>query len=157
MVAPIYPPLVDFPPTWRRRPVGMQAPEDVVWQLFRAANERTFRRLYFNVHCGTVPGLTATETAQDNRTRTALWAKRVDVVAETASEVWLIEVKEAVRPSAVGQTLTYVPLLGARRASWANPRPMLIAASFDPDALALCGTMGLECYAPPFSLIVPKR
>lgn len=153
---PLYPPLVEFPPTWRRRPVGMQAPEDVVWQLFRRANERLIRTLYFNVHCGTVPGLTDAESADDNRARTAMWAKRVDVVAETSSEVWLIEVKAAVRPSAVGQTLTYKPLLAARKPTWANPRVMLIGAQFDPDALALCGTLGLECYAPPFALLVPR-
>jgi hypothetical protein len=133
----------------------MQGPENAVWQAFRIANERTLRRVYFNVHCGTVPGLTGAESEQDNRTRTALWAKRVDVVAETATEAWLIEVKLAVRPSSVGQTLTYRPLLAARKPSWANPRVMLIAASFDPDALALCDSLGVECYGAPFQLLTP--
>lgn len=135
----------------------MQTPENQVWQRFRKANERVMRRLYFNVHCGTVPGLTAGASELENRTRSALWSKRVDVIAETASEVWLIEVKAAVRPSAIGQTLVYVPLIGARKLEWSNPRPMLIGDYFDPDSLALCGTMGLECFGPEFHLIAPKR
>jgi hypothetical protein len=134
----------------------MHGPENAVWQRFREANERTIRALYFNVHCGTVPGLTSATPADENRLRSALWSKRADVVIETASEVWCVEVKTAARPSSVGQTLTYAPLLAARKASWASPRMMLIANTFDPDALGLCGTLGLECYAPPFALIAPR-
>lgn len=154
---PLYPPLRDYPPTWSRRPDGLQGQENAVWQAFRTANVRTIRRLFFNVHVGTVPGLTQTMSADEIRHRTALWAKRADVIAETATETWLIEVKTHVRPSAVGQTLTYVPLLKDRNPFWHDPRPILIAATFDPDALALCGTLGLECYAPPFPLLTPRE
>lgn len=153
---PLYPALFRFPPDWRRRPEGMHSPENVVWQAFRTANLAAIRGLWFNVHCGTVPGLAEGMSDGENRARTAMWAKRVDVVAETATDVWLIEVKTDVRPSAVGQTLTYLPLLASRNPAWASPRPILIAARFDADALALCGTLGLECYAAPFAPLAPR-
>lgn len=133
----------------------MANPENAVWQAFREANAPAMRALYFNVHCGTVPGLTASTPDDENRIRSALWSKRVDVVVETAAEVWLIECKTNVRPSSVGQTLTYKPLIGARKANWNAPRLILIGATFDPDALALCGTLGLECYQQPFRLLAP--
>ncbi len=134
----------------------MARPENEVWQAFRLANVHQFRALYFNVHVGTVPGLTDAMDELENRTRSALWAKRIDVIAETTAEVWLIECKVDVRPSAVGQTLTYVPLVGARNPAWAGARPLLVAARFDPDARALCGTLGLECIAPPFAPLAPR-
>lgn len=134
----------------------MALPENEVWQAFRRANQHQLRALYFNVHCGTVPGLTATTDEIENRTRSALWSKRVDVVAETDDEVWMIECKVDVRPSAVGQTLTYVPLITARNPAWSSVRPIIIGARFDPDARALCGTMGLECIAPPFAPLAKR-
>lgn len=154
--APLFPPLVPFPPDWPRRPEGMQPQENTVWQAFRLANLAQLRALYFNVHCGTVPGLTDETPDDENRLRSTLWSKRVDVVAETIADVWLIEVKAAARPSAVGQTLTYVPILGQRRAEWRNARPLIVAAQFDPDALTLCGTLGVECIAPPFAPLGPR-
>lgn len=129
--------------------------ENAVWQAFRSINEPALHALYFNVHCGTVPGLTTSTPEEENRIRSALWSKRVDVVAETATEVWLIEVKANARPSSVGQTLTYRGLIGARKVNWNAPRLMLVAGTFDPDALALCGELGLECFAPPFRLLAP--
>jgi hypothetical protein len=134
----------------------MQPIENEVWQRFRLANLAQLRALYFNVHCGTVPGLQDDTTDAENRLRSTLWSKRVDVVAETIDEVWLIEVKAAARPSAVGQTLTYIPILGQRRASWRGARPLIVAAQFDPDALNLCGLLGVECIGPPFVPLGPR-
>lgn len=152
----MFPPLMPFPPDWSRRPEGMEAQENEVWQRFRVANVAQLVRLFFNVRCGTVPGLTDSTPDDENRLRSALWSKRVDVVAETIDDVWCIEIKGAARPSAVGQLLTYIPILGQRRAEWRNARPLLVAAQFDPDALNLCGTLGVECIGPPFANLGPR-
>lgn len=154
---PLYPDLFRQEPTYSRRPEGMQAAENAVWQLFRIANLGALKSLYFNVHCGDVPGLTDQTPPAENRLRSAVWSKRCDVIAEAYNEVWLIEVKTQVRPSAVGQILTYVPLLKTRNPAWDNPRPLLIAGTFDPDALALCGRLGFECIGPPFTRLAPRR
>ena len=153
---PLYPEPFAFPPNWSRRPEGMHAPENAVWQVFRAVNAALFTALYFNVHCGTVPGLTPQTSEAENRARTAMWAKRADVVAETRNGVWVIECKAAIRASSVGQALSYGPLIAARRPQWKSPRVMLIGAQIDPDALSLCGTLGLECYTPPFVQLAPR-
>ena len=134
----------------------MQTAENAVWQMFRQANASALRCLYFNVACGTVPGWSPDQSDQEQRDRAAVWSKKVDVMAETDAEVWLIEVKLAARASSVGQVLQYVPLVAVRKAAWATARPLLIAGSFDPDALSLCGTLGVECYAPPFSPLKPR-
>lgn len=134
----------------------MQGGENAVWQAFRRANAPLLVSLYFNVACGSVPGWSPDQPEGEQRDRAAIWSKKVDVIAETTAEPWLIEVKLAARASSVGQILQYVPLVAARRQAWATCRPILIAGSFDPDALALCGTLGVECYAPPFSQLKPR-
>jgi hypothetical protein len=149
-LSPIYPEPFRFPPDWPRRPEGMHAPENAVWQAFRLANLARFTALYFNVHCGTVPGLTPTTSEAENRARTAMWAKRADVVAELGATTWVIECKAAIRASSIGQALSYGPLIAARKPQWKNPRVLLIGATIDPDAASLCASLGLECYTPQF-------
>lgn len=130
--------------------------ENAIWQPFREANLGAITALYFNVHVGTVPGLEDWTTDDENRARTALWSKRIDIVAEAYREVWLIECKTAARPSAVGQLLTYVPLIGEREPSWASPRPILLAGTCDPDAFLLSQTLGFEIVLPPFVRLTPR-
>jgi len=130
--------------------------ENAVWQRFREANQGQIRALYFNVHLGTVPGLDDWTSPAENSARTTLWSKRADVVAETDHEVWLIECKAAARPGAVGQLLVYAPLLAERNPTWTRPRPMLVAGTADPDALALSLTLGFEIILPPFVSLPPR-
>jgi len=153
---PLRPPLERFPPEYARRPQGMLQAENAVWQAFRVANQGALTALYFNVHVGTVPGLDATTTAAENSARTTLWSKRIDVVAEAYREVWLIECKTAARPSAIGQLLTYIPLLADRNATWTDPRPLLVAGTVDPDAFQLATTLNFEILTPPFRRLAPR-
>jgi len=128
----------------------MNREEADVWRRFLAANAHQLTGLMYNVHVGTVPGDNPNESDDERRERAALYAKRIDVVALTPTATWLIEVKTPVRPSALGQLLTYIPLLAARFPELPPTRPVLVADSFDPDVSAACKAQKITCAAPPF-------
>jgi hypothetical protein len=134
----------------------MQAAENAAWQDFRRLNAGLWTTLYYNVHVGTVPGDDDTEHPADRMLRASLYAKRVDVIARTSRETWVIEVKAAARASAIGQVLVYPPLVLTRCPEWAPLRPMLVAASCDPDVAATAVTYGVEVFCPPFTLVAPR-
>jgi hypothetical protein len=72
----------------------------------------------------------------------ALWdhitAKRVDAVAETDAHIYVIEIKDRLRPSAVGQALTY-KYLYEEQFSPLKPVVATIVTEFgDPDMQAVC-------------------
>jgi len=135
----------------------MQRVEDASWQAFRRLNFGLWTVLYYNVHVGAVAGDDAREDAATRILRAYLYAKRVDAIARTPTETWIIEVKASARASAIGQILVYPPLVQTRFPEWAPFRPMIVAAACDPDVEATAATYGVEVYCPPFTLVQPRR
>ncbi len=153
---PIYPTLHPTDPFSSAKAAGMQAVENVAWQAFRRLNAGLWTTLYYNVHVGTVPGDVETDSLEDRLLRSHLYAKRVDVIARTPTETWVIEVKASARASAMGQVLVYPPLVQTRFPEWAPLRPMLVAASCDADVQAIAQSFGVEVFCPPFGLVLPR-
>ena len=61
--------------------------------------------------------------------------KRIDVVADTGSEISVIEVKPYANYVALGQVLGYLDLLHHQVHPRPPARPMIVAANADPDIL----------------------
>jgi len=148
-----YPSLTVYPATAAVAPPGMTREEAAVWDAFRRTNLAALTTVYYNVHVGTVPGDDPDETPADRIMRASLYAKRVDVIARTPRDTWVIELKTHARSSALGQLLVYVPQVAARFPEFPRLRPMLVSATADPDLDAVCATLRVECYRPPFTPI----
>ena len=156
MSAPNYPPAPQLPPNYALRPFGMTATEAAIFRAWQVEQQRVILALMFNVHVGSIPGDQDSDPPNVRRLRAALYAKRIDAVAITPSESWVIEVKQKLSGAALGQLLTYLPHFAARFPELPPPRPILIGALADPDVLELCKTSPVTCQLPPFSPLAPR-
>lgn len=78
-----------------------------IWERFLRSERLDFTRLAYDVHVGA--GAPIPEGVLDSEVRQiqAITRKRIDVVGETASEVWIIEVKPRAGHAAAGALLNY--------------------------------------------------
>ncbi len=65
-------------------------------------------------------------------------AFRIDAVMETDSTIYVIEVKDRLRPSAIGQALTYAYLYVKIHTPQKQVIPAIICGLDDPDTHAVC-------------------
>ena len=70
-------------------------------------------------------------------------AYRIDVVIETNTEIYVCEVKDRLRPSAIGQALTYAHLYHKIHKPKKPVIPAIITALSDPDAKLVCDHYGI--------------
>jgi len=123
----------EYRPEWDGQPPQM-LPEDVpTWQTFRRLFGELFLRVYYNVRVG---GQLIQDQGIPESVRKSWYystAKRVDAVAETKDEVWIIEVTANPGVRVIGQIATY-------RALWAlDPKinkpavAIIVADTLDQD------------------------
>lgn len=94
----------------RRRYPHMRAYESQIWTAFLGQTELEFTDVTYDLHLGVgVPTLPHDPPWMERLTR-AITRKRVDVVASTATDRWIFELKERIGLSALGQLLTYAEL-----------------------------------------------
>jgi len=118
---------------WRGKPPHMLAPDIPVWYRFLTEWSHHFTSLYYDCLLGG-PTLTAAELKDPmKRMWRALTCKRADAIAETKSEVWLIEVSDTPGMRALGQLLTYQTLWREDPQIAKPERLVLVANQIDPD------------------------
>lgn len=118
---------------WRGKPPHMLAPDIPVWYRFLKEYAAHFQSLYYDCLLGG-PVLTPYEEKDPmKRMWRALTAKRADVIAETKTEVWLIEVSAYPGMRALGQLLTYETLWKEDPKIEKPEALVLVADQIDPD------------------------
>ena len=108
----------------------------------------TFEATYeYDVHVRInekVPMTVATDTERQ------LWkqmtAFRIDAVIETVSHIYVAEVKDRLRPSAIGQALTYAYLYQKKFKPSKPVVPAIITALNDPDTREVCNKYGIRVW-----------
>ena len=81
-------------------------PKDAsLWNWFVIRNPGRFERVVYDMRCGTVEDCDASLPKNIQDAWNDLCRGRIDVVAETASEIFVIEVKPRARGEALGQAL----------------------------------------------------
>lgn len=75
-----------------------------------------------------------------------LTSKRIDAVAETTNEIYVIEIKDRLRPSAVGQALTYKTLYEEQFKPTKPVIPAIIARYGDPDMQHVCDVYNIKTW-----------
>ena len=95
---------------WRGKPAGMLDPDIPVWHRFLEQYNSLLQHVYYNVFLGG-PWLTP-EQEKDPMQRMwrATTSKRIDALAETSTEVWIIEVAAYPGQRSLGQLLSYQTL-----------------------------------------------
>lgn len=73
-------------------------------------------------------------------------AKRIDAVAETVGRIFVIEVKDRLRPSAVGQALTYKILYEEQHKPTKPVTATILTRYTDPDMLHVCEVYDIEVW-----------
>ena len=125
-------------------------PQDVpVWHRFLDTYSSLFTSLYYNCFVG---GPYYTEKQLENpmnRMWRANTAKRIDALAETENEIWIIEVAKAPGLRALGQVQTY-------RALWLeDPKIMklektvIVCQEVDQDLISSAAMFGVLTYVMP--------
>lgn len=75
-----------------------------------------------------------------------LTAKRIDVVATTKAAIYVIEVKDRLRPSAVGQALTYKILYEEQFKPSQPVIPSIVTEFGDPDMQHVCDVYNIKVW-----------
>ena len=131
---------------WRGKPPQMLETDHPVWYRFLDRYGQYFKALYYNCLLGG-PFLTK-EQATDPIQR--MWrfntSKRADAIAETATEVWIIEVANYPGLRAAGQLLVYQTLWLEDPKIIKPERLLLVCERIDNDLGAACTRRGIQIY-----------
>ena len=122
-----------FSPLWRGRYPHMLKEDYPVWDAFLNQNLALFERIYYDVRIGGVLSTDPTIPEKDRKMFYDNTAKRIDVLAETKDELWIVEV--ATRPGlrAVGQLQTYLALWMEDPKILKTTKAVLVCQSIDAD------------------------
>jgi hypothetical protein len=115
-----------------------------VWVRFLAAPPELFLGYAYDVAVGgwKIEGLDLNEADQLGwQYNTAL---KVDVVALTAAEAWVIEVRPEATVSALGAALTYAMVLDREQVFSLPLRPVVCCQQMQPDVEWACGKLGVR-------------
>ena len=118
---------------WRGKPPRMLAPDIPIWYRFLKEHAGIFIALYYDCLLGGPVGSPPEEKEPMDRMWRALTSKRADAIAETESEVWLIEVASTPGMRSLGQLLTYLSLWTQDPKISKPVRLVLVANELDPD------------------------
>lgn len=73
-------------------------------------------------------------------------AFRIDAVMETPAHIYVIEVKDRLRPSAIGQALTYALLYEKKNKPTKPVTPAIVCGMDDPDTHDVCDKYGIKVW-----------
>jgi len=122
-----------FEITWRGDPQQMLPSDVPLWHRYLDAHAKEFLRFYYNVRVGG-PDISKIE---GDETLKRMWylntAKRIDVIAERETDLWIIEVASSPYLRAVGQCLSYLYLWNLDPAIAKPAKMVLLCYYLDSD------------------------
>ena len=120
--------------------------ETPIIREFLKARGTLFDRFAFSVRVGQgiTPDPSHLEAIQTNAARFS--RKRIDMIAWQGSQPWIIEVKERVSPSVLGQLQTYRQLWLEENPDAPEPRLVAIGRYSDDDTLRVLSAHGVDVY-----------
>lgn len=88
----------------------MREDEARIWKRFLEQTDLEFTRVIYDLHLGVGVLPLPADPEYMRRLLSAVTKKRVDAVGETATDIWIFEVKPRISMSALGQLVTYFEL-----------------------------------------------
>ena len=135
-----------FSIAWRGDPPHMLKPDIPIWYRFLSFYGPFFLNLFYDVYVGG-PRYTQEELRDPLK---KMWynnlAKRIDALAETDDEVWIIEVSADPGLRSIGQLQSY-RVLWLRDPKIHKPEKLiLVADTIEEDLMDVAGMYGLQLY-----------
>jgi len=134
---------------WRGRPPGMMDVDVPVWWRFFDKWGWQFERFYYDTTLG--GPLYTQEAMKDPLMK--MWqrtlSKRADAIAESKTEVWIIEVTGSAGLRALGQLMTYRALWLRDPVIMKPERLALVAEVADPDTADAASMYGVMVFIMP--------
>lgn len=96
-----------FTGTWTGRPPRMSEQDFAIWKRWHPAIMGQIRRMWFDVGLGGGQPIPPNTTAELAFMWTRNTQKRADVIIETDQMIWLVELRFAAQPNAIGRLLVY--------------------------------------------------
>jgi hypothetical protein len=138
-----------FSVDWRGHPPHLLFPDIPVWYRWLAKYGQFITNLYYDCLVGG-PWLPEGSTPDKFELQYAYnTSKRIDAIAETDTEVWLIEIATAPGLRAVGQLMTYWALWLEDPKINKPEKLVLVCAAVDTDLLACAAKYGIVTYVMP--------
>ena len=104
-----------------------------VWSRWLAANAHRLTGVWYDVHVGRPMAVPPDLQPLMIDVAAAVSRKRIDVVARTPTERWVIEVKPYGNYTALGQAVVYSRLFSLEHPGGLPVVPMVVCAQIDPD------------------------
>lgn len=134
---------------YRGRPPHMLDQDIAVWYRFLEKYHPAFKNLHYDVFVGG-PWFPKKKLADPLFYMwRALNAKRIDALAETDKEVWIIEVSNDPGFRAIGQLMVYRNLWNEDPKIEKPVKLILVCAIVDPDLLSTAAKFGILSYVLP--------
>lgn len=119
-------------------------PEDAdVWRAYLRQYDHHFTHYEYDVHVGQGIDLGPGYTDWMRRDAIALTQKRIDVVAHTDRDIWIIELKGIAGVSAPGQVLAYMHLYQETYRPTKPLSPVLICRLATRDVVSAANALGV--------------
>lgn len=134
----------EFLPTWNGYPPRMSDEDYRIWQRWYPTIRHQVLRMWFDVGLGAGKPIPEGTTADLAFMWTRNTQKRADVIIEVAEQIWLVEIRFAAQPNAIGRLLLYLDLLEDDN-PWTKPlRAILVTDQEDPEVRRSAEIRGIQ-------------
>ena len=126
-----------FGPSTRVRMDHMFGDEVLVWDRFLKREGTRVTGCQYDVRLGTGRRPSLNMSSQDRVMWFELTCKRLDVVCRWLDAIWVVEVKERLCMSALGQVLSYTQLWNSELRSMGQAVPLVVCGQLDDDLVSV--------------------
>lgn len=133
-------------PAVRTRYPHMLALDAEVWTAYLREVGDQVLRVAYDVHVGTPVPLPPEATEMERRIADGVTRKRIDLVMESRSGLWVVELKPYGNHAALGQVLEYLDLFRREFTDGRHANGMIICAEEDVDIPAIAQSLGLTIF-----------
>ena len=123
----------EFLPTWNGYPPRMSEEDYRIWQRWHPRVMQYILRMWFDVGLGEGKPIPPDTSADLAFMWTRNTQKRADVIIETDTEIWLVELRFKAQANAIGRLLTYLDLVEDDNPFTKAIRPLLVTDQEDPE------------------------
>lgn len=121
----------------------MLAEDNAVWSAFLEQNFERLTEVWYDVRVGKPVETNSDATDMEKKIAAGLTRKRIDVVAVSGGNYWVIEVKPYASMLALGQIMTYARLFALQFAVGARVVPVIVCDKIDDDLIDEFNEMGV--------------